>query len=65
MRRAARSCGVGHDGGIISYSANGKQYVAVAAGWGGMATDDYGAAFGEPFKSMSKDSGALIVYALK
>jgi len=61
----SHSDGVGHDGGIISYSANGKQYVAVVAGWGGMATDDYGAAFGEPFKSMSKDSGALIVYALK
>src|SRR5216684_846836 len=29
--------GVRHDGGIISYSANGKQYVAVVAGWGGMA----------------------------
>jgi PQQ-dependent dehydrogenase (methanol/ethanol family) len=61
----SHSDGVGHDGGIITYSAGGKQYVAVVAGWGGMATDDYGAAFGEPFKSMSRDSGALIVYALK
>jgi alcohol dehydrogenase (cytochrome c) len=57
--------GVGHDGGIITYSVNGKQYVAVVAGWGGMATDDYGKMFGQPFTSMSKDSGVLIVYALK
>jgi len=57
--------GTGHDGGIISYSAGGKQYIAVTAGWGGMATDDYPSTFGEPFKSMPKDTGALIVYSLK
>jgi len=57
--------GIGHDGGIISYAVNGKQYIALTAGWGGMATDDYPAAFGEPFTSMPKDTGALIVYALK
>src|SRR6185437_17123113 len=56
--------GTGHDGGIISYSAGGKQYIAVTAGWGGMATDDYPSTFGEPFKSMPKDTGALIVYSL-
>ena len=26
--------GIGHNGGIISYGADGKQYVAVATGWG-------------------------------
>ena len=26
--------GVGHDGGIISYAVNGKQYIAVTTGWG-------------------------------
>ena len=34
------SDGVGHQGGIISYSAGGKQYIAVTAGFGGMASDD-------------------------
>ena len=33
--------GVGHNGGIISYSAGGKQYIAVTAGWGGMVADDF------------------------
>ena len=61
----SHSDGVGHDGGIMTYSANGKQYVAVVAGWGGMATDDYNKIFGEPFNTMSRDSGALFVYALK
>ena len=31
------SDGTGHQGGIISYAADGKQYVAVVAGFGGMA----------------------------
>jgi hypothetical protein len=56
--------GTGHQGGIISYAVNGKQYVAVTAGFGGMVTDDYGPTFGEPFKSMSRDDGVLVVYAL-
>ncbi|MBV8095483.1 MAG: PQQ-binding-like beta-propeller repeat protein, partial [Acetobacteraceae bacterium] len=56
--------GTGHQGGIMSYSAKGKQYVAVTAGFGGMVTDDYAPTFGGPFKSMSRDDGALIVYAL-
>jgi alcohol dehydrogenase (cytochrome c) len=57
--------GIGHNGGIISYSAGNKQYVAVVTGWGGLVGDDYTGAFGEPYKSMPKDAGALIVYALK
>jgi alcohol dehydrogenase (cytochrome c) len=57
--------GVGHDGGIMTYSANGKQYVAVVAGWGGMATDDYPKMFGEPFTTMPRNTGVLTVYALK
>src|SRR5256885_16843562 len=35
------SDGTGHQGGIVSYSAEGKQYIAVTAGFGGMAADDY------------------------
>jgi alcohol dehydrogenase (cytochrome c) len=57
--------GLGHVGGIMSYSSGGKQYVAVTTGWGSLVGDDYGPTFGEPFKSMPKDAGALVVYALK
>lgn len=57
--------GLGHVGGIISYAAGGKQYVAVATGWGSLVGDDYAGVFGEPFKTMPKDAGALIVYSLK
>ncbi len=59
------SDGVGHQGGIISYAAGGKQYIAVIAGFGGMASDDFGPTFGEPYKSMPRDEGVLVVYSLK
>ncbi len=61
----SHSDGVGHDGGIMTYAANGKQYVAVVAGWGGMVTDGYPKMFGEPFTSMPRNTGVLTVYALK
>lgn len=57
--------GAGHNGGIISYSAGGKQFIAVPAGIGGMVSDDYPGLFGEPYKSMPKDAGVLVVYSLK
>jgi alcohol dehydrogenase (cytochrome c) len=56
--------GIGHNGGIISYSAGGKQYIAVATGWGSLVGDEYPALFGEPYKSMPKDTGAVVVFAL-
>src|SRR5438105_532539 len=56
--------GQGHNGGIISYMAKGKQYVAVATGWGGLAGDDYKVLYGEPFVSMPTDQGALVVFGL-
>jgi alcohol dehydrogenase (cytochrome c) len=59
------SDGLGHQGGIISYSAGGKQYVAVVAGFGGMVSDDFAPTFGEPYKSMPRDDGILVVYGLK
>ncbi|HEX5325543.1 MAG TPA: PQQ-binding-like beta-propeller repeat protein [Acetobacteraceae bacterium] len=59
------SDGTGHQGGIMSYSAGGKQYVAVVAGFGGMVSDDFAPTFGEPYKSMPRDDGVLVVYALK
>lgn len=61
----SHSDGVGHDGGIMTYAANGKQYVAVVAGWGGMATDGFPKMFGEPFTSMPRNTGVLTVYTLK
>ncbi len=57
--------GAGHNGGIISYMAGGKQYIAVPAGIGGMVSDEYPGLFGEPYKSMPKDAGVLVVYTLK
>jgi glucose dehydrogenase len=56
--------GQGHNGGIISYLAKGKQYVAVMTGWGSLVGDGYGDLWGEPWKSMPKDSGVLKVFAL-
>ena len=56
--------GQGHNGGIISYMAKGKQYVAVATGFGGLAGDDYGSFFGGVYASMPKDAGVLKVFAL-
>jgi len=56
--------GQGHNGGIITYSAKGKQYVAVVTGWGGLAGDDYATFFGGTFAQMPKDSGVLKVFAL-
>jgi alcohol dehydrogenase (cytochrome c) len=56
--------GQGPNGGTISYTAKGKQYIAVMTGWGSLVGDGYGDLFGEPWKSMPKDSGVLKVYAL-
>jgi len=56
--------GIGHVGGIISYAAGGRQFIAVPAGWGSLVGEGYGTMFGEPYKSMPVDAGALIVYAL-
>lgn len=56
--------GLGHGGGIITYTAKGKQYVAVATGWGSLFEEGYGDFFGEPWKSMPQDSGGLKVFAL-
>jgi len=59
------SDGTGHQGGIISYAVGGKQYIAITAGFGGMASDDYAPTFGGVYKSMPRDDGALVVYSLK
>ena len=56
--------GLGHNGGIISYSTGGKQYVAVATGWGSLVGDAYPALFGGPYEQMATDAGALVVFTL-
>ncbi|MDQ2802667.1 MAG: PQQ-binding-like beta-propeller repeat protein [Pseudomonadota bacterium] len=56
--------GIGHDGGIISYAVHGKQYIAVTTGWGTWVSQNLATLFGQPFKSMPMDGGALIVYGL-
>src|SRR6516165_1255380 len=61
----SHSDGLGHQGGIISYTAGGKQYIAVVAGFGGMLSDEFAPNFGEPYKSMPRDEGVLVVYSLK
>ncbi len=60
----SHNMGQGSNGGTISYMAKGKQYVAVMTGWGSLVGDGYGDLWGEPWKSMPKDSGVLKVYAL-
>lgn len=56
--------GTGHDGGIITYAVNGKQYIAVTTGWGSYVSQNLATLYGEPFKSMPMDGGTLNVYAL-
>ena len=56
--------GIGHHGGVISYMAKGKQYVAVVTGWGSHVSGNFGPLFGEPFTSMPTDNGQLIVFGL-
>jgi alcohol dehydrogenase (cytochrome c) len=57
--------GAQHNGGIISYAAGGKQYIAVVTGGPSLVGEGYPALFGGPYKNMEKDTGALIVYTLR
>lgn len=52
------------EGGVITYLAKGKQYVAVETGKGSLVSDGYGDLWGEPYTSMPTDSGVLKVFAL-
>jgi alcohol dehydrogenase (cytochrome c) len=54
--------GIGHHGGVISYMAKGKQYIAVVTGWGSHVSGNYKPLFGEPFTSMPTDNGQLVVF---
>lgn len=57
--------GIGHHGGVISYSAKGKQYVAVVTGWGSHVSGNFCPLYGEPFCSMPTDAGQLLVFSVK
>jgi len=48
--------GIGHHGGVISYMAGGKQYIAVVAGWGSHVSGNYGPLFGHPFTEIGVPS---------
>lgn len=61
----SHNLGQGSNGGTITYLAKGKQYVAVMTGWGSLVGDGYGDLWGEPWKSMPKDSGVLKVFAVQ
>jgi PQQ-dependent dehydrogenase (methanol/ethanol family) len=56
--------GLGHNGGIISYTAKGKQYIAVATGYGSMVGGDMAKLFKGPYTRMPTDAGALVVFTL-
>ncbi len=56
--------GTGQHGGVITYMAGGKQYIAVVTGWGSHVSGNFPGLFGEPFTSMSTDSGTLMVFSL-
>jgi PQQ-dependent dehydrogenase (methanol/ethanol family) len=56
--------GIGHHGGIISYMAGGKQYIAEVTGWGSHVSGNFKPLYGEPFVSMPTDAGQLVVYGL-
>jgi len=57
--------GATHNGGIISYEANGKQYIAVVTGGPSLVGENYAEIFGGPYKYMDKDTGSLVVYTLE
>ena len=58
--------GAGHNGGIISYAAGGKQYIAVVTGGPSLVSENYPELFPTgPYKYMEKDTGALIVYTVQ
>ncbi len=56
--------GLGHTGGIITYMAGGKQYIAVTTGWGSHVSGNFKPLYGEPFASMPTDNGQLLVFGL-
>ena len=57
--------GSSHNGGIISYEAHGKQYVAVVAGCCSLSSFGNQFTYGLPYSAQSTDQGELIVYTLK
>ena len=67
-RRA--SCGTTRMGSAMSAASSAtlqaaSSIVAITVGFGSLVGDGYGTMFGEPFKSMPRDEGLLVVYSLK
>jgi PQQ-dependent dehydrogenase (methanol/ethanol family) len=56
--------GLGHQGGVISYAVNGKQYIAVVSGWGSHVSGNFPPLYGEPFINMPTEGGNLLVFGL-
>jgi PQQ-dependent dehydrogenase (methanol/ethanol family) len=56
--------GAAHEGSVITYAVNGKQYLAVTTGWSAATASSYAKLWGEPFASMPADAGQVIVFAL-
>jgi alcohol dehydrogenase (cytochrome c) len=54
-----------HNGGIISYEANGKQYIVTVTGFPSMVSEGYPALFGAPYTYMEQNTGVLIAYTLE
>ena len=55
--------GIGHNGGIITYTA--RQAVRNGrAGWGSLVGENYAALFGGPYARVAADTGTLVVFAL-
>jgi PQQ-dependent dehydrogenase (methanol/ethanol family) len=57
--------GSSHNGGMISYEAHGKQYIAVAVGCCSLSSFGNQFTYGLPYSAQSTDQGELIVYAVK
>src|SRR5262245_3028977 len=55
--------GSGHRGGIVSYTAGGKQYIAVASGLGSLVADDFAKLWPERMGHYAH-SAALVVFTL-
>jgi len=56
--------GLGHHGGVITYMAGGKQYVAAVTGWGSHVSGNFPGLCVHPFTSMPTDAGNLMVFSL-
>ena len=57
--------GSSHNGGIMSYEAHGKQYVAVVSGCCSLSSFGNQFTYGLPYAAQSTDQGELVVFAVR